>query len=468
MRHADPPTHGLRVLVVEDDHEMANHVEALLRTWGYETRTCGDGRGVRSTMHEWMPDLALVDLGLPDVDGLDLVRQLRTKQIDSVVISGRAGIDAAVQSVESGAFVFLEKPVSPMTLRSVLADAERRTLSARAIAGHLEDGEQRLGELVTTSDNMREALDLVRCVAPTDANVLIVGENGTGKELVANAIHAMSPRSAGPFVKINCAAIPDELMESELFGHRRGSFTGAIADRMGLFEAAHGGTLLLDEIGEMPQHLQTKLLRVLQERTARPVGGARQVDLDFRLLCATNCDLRAATTSGRFRQDLYFRINTITVSLPPLRERPDDIALLADQFLQRFSRQYARPLRSIDEAARQALLGHEWRGNVRELEHAIERAVIVARGSRLRLEDLPESLRAGRRSPRPGSSDTMLPLAEMERQAILRALDHTRGNKRAAAALLGVYRPTLYSKLRKYGLIEPPASPASRAREDKE
>jgi DNA-binding NtrC family response regulator len=284
--------------------------------------------------------------------------------------------------------------------------------------------------------------------------VLISGANGTGKELVANAIHALSPRATGPFIKINCAAIPDELMESELFGHRRGAFTGAVTNHTGLFEAAAGGTLLLDEIGEMPAHLQTKLLRVLQDRQARPLGGVRDVPFDFRLICATNCDLREAADAGRFRQDLYFRINTINIVVPRLNERPEDIELLAAHFLEHYSAKYHRGPFTIDAAVREALVRHPWRGNVRELEHAMERAVIVARSSRLTVDLLPESLAS--RSDGAGTAPLppIMPLAELEKLAILRTLEHTRGNKRAAAALLGVYRPTLYSKLRKYGISD--------------
>jgi two-component system response regulator HydG len=438
------------VLVVEDDVEAADHIEALVRGWGYDARVSNDGRGVRSAMAEWMPDLALVDLGLPDVDGLTLVRELCDRDVAAVVMSGRSTINIAVETVRSGARVFLEKPVSPVTLRSVLAEAERRVDNRHTPQDRTSV--QDLGGLVSGAPSMHAVFDLVRCVAPTEANVLISGENGTGKELVANAIHSLSPRARGPFVKVNCAAVPEELIESEFFGHRRGAFTGAIANHVGLFESAAGGTLLLDEIGEMPGHLQTKLLRVLQEHQARPVGGVHNVPLDFRLICATNRDLRAAAASGTFRQDLYFRVNTIGITVPALRERPEDIPLLADHFLQRFARQYGgrRPL-TIDAAARDALLRHHWRGNVRELEHAIERAVIVARGSRLRVEHLPEALHANRRSAT-AAVPPMLPLAELERLAILRTLEHTRGNKRAAAAILGVYRPTLYSKLRKYGI----------------
>ncbi len=461
--HLASSASNLRVLVVDDDPESAGAMDALLHDWGYQTRSAFNGYMATEASRHWKPHLALVDVHLPDVNGIDLLRELRalTPTLESIVISGEGQLRAAVEAAASGALCYLEKPVSPLTLRSVIAQIDRR-VSASPERGD-RGGVTQLGELVTRSARMADAFDLVRCVAPTDANVLIVGENGTGKELVANALHSLSLRADKPFIKVNCAAIPDELMEAELFGHRRGAFTGAIANRVGLFEAARGGTLLLDEIGEMAPHLQTKLLRVLQERQARPLGGGALVALDFRLVCATNCDLRAVTMEGRFRQDLYFRINTITVPLPPLRERPEDILLLTDVFLQRFGAQYGRPSIALEESARTRLLAHEWRGNVRELEHAVERAVIVARHGRVSLADLPDLLQRGNQ---PGARDDraskppLLPLAELERLAIVQALDHTRGNKRAAAALLGIYRPTLYSKLKKYGIMErPPSAP---------
>jgi transcriptional regulator with PAS, ATPase and Fis domain len=300
---------------------------------------------------------------------------------------------------------------------------------------------------------MRELLELVMSVAGTDAPVLIAGENGTGKELIADIVHAHSRRARAPFVKINCAAIPPDLIESELFGYKRGAFTGAASDRVGLFEIAQGGTLLLDEIGEMPPHLGAKLLRVLQDRRARPLGSQRDVALDFRLVCATNCNLEEAIKAGRFREDLYFRINTISVDVPPLRERPEDVMLLADHFRARFADKYGHRVCRIDDETMELLLRHPWRGNVRELEHAIERAVIMAQGDTLRPEHLPDSLRTPL-EPRTATAEVprLETLAAIEKWAIQRTLDHTRGNKQAAAAILGVYRPTLYNKLRKYGI----------------
>jgi transcriptional regulator with PAS, ATPase and Fis domain len=310
-----------------------------------------------------------------------------------------------------------------------------------------------VGRLITRSAALRRMLDLALAVAATDANVLITGENGTGKELIADALHANSVRSGGPFVKINCAAIPAELIESELFGYKRGAFTGAVSDRTGLFETARGGTLLLDEIGDMPSHLQAKLLRVLQDRRARPLGSQRDVELDFRLICATNTHLQEQIEAGRFREDLLFRINTITVKVPPLRERPEDVTLLAKHFCEKFAQEYDRPVAAISYEAMQLLVNHRWRGNVRELEHAIERAVIVAQGTVILPADLPESVGTQQSdSTLQTAAPRLQTLAAIEKWAILRTLEHTRGNKRAAAAILGVYRPTLYNKLRKYGI----------------
>jgi transcriptional regulator with PAS, ATPase and Fis domain len=291
-------------------------------------------------------------------------------------------------------------------------------------------------------------------VADSDANILIQGENGTGKELIANAIHKYSRRARKPFVKINCAAIPKELIEAELFGYRRGAFTGAVHDREGLLEQAQGGSLLLDEIGEMPPYLQSKLLRVLQERTYRPVGGDRVIHVDFRLICATNVDLDSALKSGQLREDLYFRINTITLRVPPLRERTEDIPLLCDYFLERFRQRYQRGVRTISPAAYHLLIRSRWPGNVRELENAIERAVLLAKSSEITPADLPESLR----EETPGSPEVVMPphrsLAEIERLAILQALERTSWNKQEAAAQLGLYRPTLYSKMRKHKITD--------------
>jgi transcriptional regulator with PAS, ATPase and Fis domain len=297
--------------------------------------------------------------------------------------------------------------------------------------------------------------------------VLIQGENGTGKELVGTAIHEHSTRKLRPFIKINCAAIPSELMESELFGHKKGSFTGAISDKVGLMEMADGGSLLLDEIAEMSPALQVKLLRVLQEREFRQVGGTRTIRPNFRLICATNANVETALAEGRLREDLYFRINTVTITIPPLRDRPEDIPLLSQFFLERFRAKHKRSVDGIQPDALRVLLRHRWPGNVRELEHVIERAVIVAEGAELSADDLSPAVKTSDQQAASSSSTFTIPphhtLAEIEKLAILQTLERTSWNKRKAAHILGVYRPTLYSKLRKYHLADHPGGQARAA-----
>jgi transcriptional regulator with PAS, ATPase and Fis domain len=300
---------------------------------------------------------------------------------------------------------------------------------------------------------MFKAFDLIRTAAPTHVNVLILGENGTGKELAATAIHETSLRSERPYVKINCAAIPSELLESELFGYRRGAFTGAVGDKKGLFELASKGSLLLDEIGEMPVHLQVKLLRVLQDREFMPLGATSMVRADFRLICATNVDPMEQVRGGKLRKDLYFRLNTITVELPPLRERRVDIPLLAMRFLEQFAERHDRRIRGFEPAAMRALERHTWPGNVRELEHVVERAVILGRGPEIATGDLAEAVTRPTTVAPPRTAHLGgCTLQEIERIAILQTLEMTGWNKRATAHMLGIHRPTLYNKLRKYRL----------------
>ncbi|MGH9160414.1 MAG: sigma-54 interaction domain-containing protein, partial [Vicinamibacteraceae bacterium] len=315
-----------------------------------------------------------------------------------------------------------------------------------------DTGDTQLDEMIGTGPRMAELFQMIRLVAPTEANVLIVGENGTGKELVATAIHRLSRRSARSFVRINCAAIPADLIESELFGHKRGSFTGAISDKVGLFELAEGGSLLLDEIAEMPIALQVKLLRVLQEREFRAVGGNGIVKANFRLICATNVAPSQAVADGKLREDLYFRINTMAPQVPALRDRPEDIAPLAQHFLRRYAAREGRDVRGIDAAGAKALVRYRWPGNVRELEHVMERAVIVASGPEITAEDLSDSVVGDGGASTSFAVPPNHTLAELERVAILQTLERTRGNKRATASILGLHRPTLYSKLKKHGI----------------
>jgi DNA-binding NtrC family response regulator len=396
-------------------------------------RVAATGDEARTAVNAWRPHVVLLDLMLPDANGLDLLRDFRAAAPETqvVMVTGYGSVPKAAE-------------------RLALAAENRRLRSA------LHD-HATLSDMVARSDKMKQLFAMVRKVAPSDASVLIQGENGTGKELIANAIHQNSKRAKAPFIKINCAAIPSELIESELFGHKRGSFTGALADRPGVIELADGGSLLLDETGEMPAALQAKLLRVLQEREFTPVGSTRPIKSDFRLICATNVNLDAALADRKLRQDLFFRINTFTLSIPPLRERTTDIPLLAEYFIEKYAARHQRAVKGISPDAMRLLQRHRWPGNVRELEHAIERAVIVAAGDQIQAADLPPTLR----DPEPDleHGEAIPPhhtLEEIERLAILRTLERTHWNKRATANILGVYRPTLYSKLKKYNLLKKP------------
>jgi DNA-binding NtrC family response regulator len=454
----------MRVLVVDDEPDAAEALTLLLAPRGFEVRTAATAQQARGLVQSWKPGAVLLDLILPDVRDLELLQEFRAMAPETqvVMVTGYGSIPKVVEAMNAGAFGFIEKPIDAMLLLAVL-DKVRGQLDLAAENRRLRlelEEHTSLADMVTRSERMRQLFTLIRTVAPSDASVLIVGEHGTGKELIANAIHANSRRANGPFVKINCAAIPSELMESELFGHKRGAFTGALADRSGVLELADGGSLLLDEIGEMTAALQAKLLRVLQEREYTPVGSTRTVKSDFRLICATNVDIDAALADKRLRQDLFFRINTFTLTVPPLRERAQDIELLAQRFVERYSERHGRDVEGLSREAVQALMRHHWPGNVRELEHAIERAVIVAQGPLVQIDDLPSSVVHAAPAWDPlETMPTNVTLEEIERLAILRTLERTRWNKRATANILGLYRPTLYSKLRKYNLMTRPAAP---------
>jgi DNA-binding NtrC family response regulator len=456
----------IRVLIVDDDADTLDWMKALLESRGYFAQTALSGRASEEVRDSWRPHLVLMDSKLPDVTGTELLKRFKASTSDAevVMITGHGSVSLAVEAMKAGAFSFIEKPVDADVLLAVMEKAlERSTLSEENQRLRQELLPQpEFANIISTGKSMRRLFQMMALVAPTDANVLIHGESGTGKELVACAIHDQSKRAGGPFIKINCAAVPPELIESELFGHKKGAFTGALSDKAGLVELAAGGSLLLDEISEIPAHLQVKLLRLLQEREFRPVGASRVLHCDFRLISATNAPLDPA--SRKLREDLFFRINTITLEVPPLRERPEDIPLLGEHFVSKFAKRHERNVRAIHPEAGEILLRHAWPGNVRELEHVVERAVIVAEGEEILARDLPdfEEPQAIVPAVPPGNHDE-LTLAEIERQAILDALERTHGNKRAAASLLGVYRPTLYGKIRKYKLSE--YGPSSKRRE---
>ena len=403
------------ILVVDDEKTIADGLRMTLESEGYGVRTAGSVREALGALVQGDPHAAIVDLMLPDGDGLQLTRELKRRDpaLEVLVITAYGSVRKAMEATKgAGAFHVLEKPFEPDELLGLLENA----LEHRKLVGENADLKRRLVDQVTDTEilgsapGIQRVLETVAAVADADANVLIVGESGTGKELLANALHEQSHRRNGPWIKINCAALPKDLIESELFGHTRGAFTGATTEKVGLLEEADGGSLLLDEITEMPMDLQAKLLRVLEERMVRRLGAAKAMPIDFRLISSTNQSPDVALRDGHLRQDLYFRINTVSIEVPPLRERRDDIPILARAFLDRYRTKHARPVEGIDPEAYRRLLSWSWPGNVRELQHAIERA------------------------------------------SILKALETTRWNKQAAAALLGLRRPTLYSKMRKHGI----------------
>jgi DNA-binding NtrC family response regulator len=450
------------ILVVDDEKTIADGLRLTLESEGYGVRTAGSVREALSALVQGDPHAAIVDLMLPDGDGLQLTRELKRRDpaLEVLVITAYGSVRKAMEATKgAGAFHVVEKPFDPDEVVGLVRNAfERRKLVVENSELRRRLAEQAADtEILGSAPGIQRVLETIASVADADANVLILGESGTGKELIANALHERSSRRDGPFVKINCAALPKDLIESELFGHTKGSFTGATTEKVGLLEEAHKGSLLLDEITEMPVDLQAKLLRVLEERVVRRLGGAKSIPVDFRLLSSTNRSAEQAVKEGHLRQDLYFRINTVTISVPPLRDRREDIPILVRAFLDRYRAKHQRGIEAIEPEAYRRLLSYPWPGNVRELQHAIERAVLVARGKEITLADLPESLQHA--APETGTSSTIAPsevpagsLEEIERASILKALESTRWNKQAAAALLGLRRPTLYSKMRKHNI----------------
>ena len=450
------------VLVVDDEASIADGLRLTLEAEGYSVRIAGSVRTGLAAVTQADAHVAIVDLMLPDGDGLSLTRELKSRDpaLEVIVITAYGSVRKAMEATKgAGAFHVVEKPFEPEEVLGLVKTAlEHRKLVVENTELRRRLVEQTAdSEILGSAPGIQRVMETVASVADTDANVLIVGESGTGKELIANALHERSARRDGPWIKINCAALPKDLIESELFGHTRGSFTGATAEKVGLLEEAHKGSLLLDEIAEMPADLQAKLLRVLEDQMVRHLGRTKSIPIDFHLLSSTNRSPEQAVKEGQLRQDLYFRINTVTITVPPLRERREDLPMLVRAFLERYRAKHQRAIDAIEPEAYRRLLGYAWPGNVRELQHALERAVLVAHGREITLADLPESLQHG--GGEGGLTGTIAPsevpagsLEEIERASILKALDSTRWNKQAAAALLGLRRPTLYSKMRKHNI----------------
>ncbi|MCX7847868.1 MAG: sigma-54 dependent transcriptional regulator [bacterium] len=449
------------VLIAEDDVTGRETLAEAFSERGYSVVTAEDGRRACEMIEEEDPDVIITDLVLPGVDGMEVL-QRASGRCPVILITAHGTIDNAVQAMKAGAFDFVTKPVN---LGHLFALVER-ALQMRVMARENEELRARVrarcgfGEMIGRTAGMQMVFQQIKQVAPTDTTVCIMGESGTGKELVANAIHEHSRRAGKAFVKVNCAAITETLLESELFGHEKGSFTGAWKQRKGRFELADGGTILLDEIAEMSPALQAKLLRVLQEQTFERVGGTETLRVDVRVIVATNADLRERIKQGTFREDLYYRVSVFPIVLPPLRERKEDIPLLVDHFVQEYAAEMRKEFRGISRAAMEKLIAYEWPGNIRQLQNAVERACVMAPcGGMIEVEHLPPEVVAGERIGEvvKGSGSVELPHAtmdELERMAIEQALVRCGWNRTAAARMLNIGTKTLYRKMERYGIRE--------------
>src|SRR6266850_2447108 len=449
----------VRILVVDDEPSMADSLKQNLTEEGYTVDTSSTGTEAIELFDRGGHHLAICDLQLPDMDGLDVMRHMKDARpaTEVIVVTGYGTVARAVEATKAGAFYFVEKPFDFEEMQPLVEKAlERRQLMAETANMRRQMSTRaEYFNIIGSSRQMQQIYETIESVAKSDANVLIVGESGTGKELIANAIHYNSLRSKKTFIKVNCAALPKELIESELFGHTKGAFTGAHADKEGLVQHAAGGSMLLDEIAEMPVELQPKLLRVLQERSYRKIGSERTYAVDFRLISSTNRPPADAIRDGLLRDDLFYRISTITIHVPPLRDRSEDIQLLTEHFLRMYAQKYDRQIAGVSQAAYQRLFGHTWPGNVRELQNVIERAVLLAKGNRVEPVDLPfdnGSLPEGSPAGTGWDVPVNMSLEDIERLVIEKTLQRTGGNKQAAANLLGIYRPRLYSKIRKYNI----------------
>jgi DNA-binding NtrC family response regulator len=443
-----------RILIVDDEVNARTALAELLREDGYQVETAADGFKALPKLEELEPELVLTDLKMPGLDGLELMKKARERDPECVVVVMTAfgAIETAVKAMRDGAADYLTKPVNLDKLVLVLArELERKRL--RAEAGALRErlaAKHRIANIIGASPVMQKVFETVTQVAPSRASILITGESGTGKELIAAAIHEQSPRARKPFVKLHCAALAETLLESELFGHEKGSFTGAVGRREGRFEQADGGTLFLDEIGDISPAIQVKLLRFLQEHEFERVGGNQTVKVDVRVVAATHRNLMECVKQGHFREDLYYRLNVVALEMPPLRERPSDIPLLASFFLDRCARDNAKTIAGFTAAALERLVKYEWPGNVRELENAVERAVVVCGGERIGIEDLAPSILP---AAEPANGVLQIPGASMddiERYSILKTLEHTGGSTSRAAQILGISPRKIQYKLHEY------------------
>jgi DNA-binding NtrC family response regulator len=447
-----------RVLIVEDEENARRGYEALLRKWGCEVLGVSSAEDALARFREFRPAVMIADVELPGMNGLELLQQLAGElgEVPVIVITGRGSEERAVAAIEAGAFWYIEKPLKAPVLRALLDRAlgkVRDRRQAESLTRQLRAA-GRLGALVGASKAMQEVMVLVETAAPSTAPVLITGETGSGKEMVARSIHQLSPRAAGAFVAINCSAIPESLMESEIFGHEKGAFTGAAERRIGCFELADSGTLLLDEIGEMPAPTQAKLLRVLEERKVRRLGSKTETPVDVRVLAATNKDPEQAVAQGQLRQDLYFRLNVFHIHLPPLRDHKEDLPLLVEHLLAELGEKHSRKARGVNTEVMELFKSYAWPGNIRELRNVLERAAIACDREVIGRQHLPADFGRALAAPSARLSGVRFPVGatvdEMERELILQTLAATNNNKTRAAELLGISLKTLHNKLKEY------------------
>jgi len=455
-----------RILIVEDEDNARKGYEQLLQRWGYEVVGVPSAEEALARFSTFQPDTLIADVELPGMNGLDLLQQLgdELRHVPAIIITGKGSEERAVAAIEAGAFWYIEKPLKGPVLRALLDRALSKARDAQNLAilqKQLRDT-GRLGDLVGASKPMQEVMRVIEMAAPSSASVLITGETGAGKEIVARTIHKLSPRANAPFVAINCSAIPETLMESEIFGHERGAFTGAAERRIGCFELADGGTLLLDEIGEMPAPTQAKLLRVLEDRKVRRLGSKSETPVDVRVLAATNKDPEQSVASGGLRQDLYFRLNVFHIHLPPLRDHKEDIPILAEHILRDVNAKHGKNVRGIGAEVLDIFMSHTWPGNIRELRNVLERAAIMSEKDLIMRSSLPGEF--GKITGKSSSdlSGIRFPVGTtvdaMEKELILQTLQATGNNKTRASELLGVSLKTLHNKLKEYGSEKSEAS----------
>ena len=443
-----------RVLIVDDEADSREALAELTQRWGYDVQTASDGTEALRRAIEWHPDVILSDLVMPNMDGLWLLRALRAELPDCpvVLLTGRGTIQTAVQAIREGAFDFIEKPLEVPRLRIVM----ERALEKKETMREVQLLRRRLAALAPGTDMigsgpaMQKVFELVNKVSPSNASVVITGESGTGKEVVARAIHNLSPRRERPFLALNCSAIPATLIESELFGYERGAFTGADQRRLGNFELAQNGTFFLDEIGEMPLELQAKFLRVLEDHRIRRLGGRAEVEVDVRVICATNRDLKEEIKRGRFREDLYFRLHVFTIGLPPLKERREDIPVLVHHFIEKYNAETGKRVQGLAPSAMALLQGYAWPGNIRELRNTVERAMILVDGEIIGEEQLPPDMQSSRPEAATLRVPLGIPIDKVEKEYILASLQRNGGNKARTAEILGISEKTLYNKLNRY------------------